>query len=168
MADTAAVHIAKNQFPSFVADISEHHNQLLEQRSMLQKLYSLQLQSKCRAQLSTTLDAENQRQTKTFAAPRFVPFLKRNVLLDGCNSLGVTCYFRQQYLTLSRALLEWLHEIQWPIEASEPDTVGITWLEMVASFCNAWTGILFRVKRTGPDNNLYVQAIADHDENSSP
>ena len=74
VADSAAVHIAKNQFPSSVADISEHHNQLLEQRSMLQKLYSLQLQSKCRAQLSTTLDAENQRQTKTFAAPRFVRF----------------------------------------------------------------------------------------------
>jgi len=37
-------------------------------------------------------------------------------------------------LTLSRALLEWFHEVQWPIEASEPDTVGITLLELVASF----------------------------------
>lgn len=60
-------------------------------------------------------------------------------------------------------LLQWFREIHWPVEASEPDSVGITWLEMVACFCH-WTGFLFPVKRTGRDNRAYLQVTADHDE----
>ena len=72
MADTAAVHTAKNHFPSFVTIfLSITTNGLMEQRSMLQKEYSMPLEMpKCCAKLSTTLDAENRRWTKTLAAPR--------------------------------------------------------------------------------------------------
>ena len=44
--------------------------------------------------------------------------------------------------------------IQWALHGSK-------WWRV---FANAWTGVLFRVKRTGPDNKFYAQAITDHDE----
>ena len=122
--------------------------------------------SQCRA--SSTLDTENQQQTMTLAAP------KRDFLQEACcwtvenewvaPAISVNNNrFGAWGLTLSRALMEWLQAIKWPSEASEPDNVGITWLEMVAIFCQ-WTGMLFPVKRMERDDKFYLQVIADHAE----
>ena len=46
-----------------------------------------------------------------------------------------------------------VNRIQWALHCSN-------WWRV---FANAWTGLLFPVERTGPDNKFYLQAIADHD-----
>lgn len=167
VADSAAVHTARHHFPSLVADLNEHHGFLTTQRNMLKKLYEMHLElSKCRLQLSATLDVAEQ------SPPTVV--VKKNFLHEFCNWVVVDRWnppvisFNNTKcgawgMTLSGLLLEWFREIHWPTTATEPDTVGVTWLEMVACFCH-WTGFLFPVKRTGLDNRSYLQVAADFDE----
>ena len=51
-----------------------------------------------------------------------------------------------------------MRAIQWPTDTAPPDNVGITWLELVASFCQ-WNGFFFPVKRRCRSGGHYLQPI---------
>ena len=97
VADAAAVDTARNLFPSFVSDVTDHHDFLTEQRNMLRKLHCMHLEmSQCRAQLSSILDTENQQQTMTLAAPKG-DFLQEACCWTFLRQLGCTGFFSQQH-----------------------------------------------------------------------
>ena len=133
VADTAAVQTAKCLNPDFATEVSQHHSSLTTERNMLHKLYSMHLEmSKCRTQLAATMDDADTQQTPIITT-------QRNFLQEFCNWVVVDRWtfpvitFNNTKCsawgaTLSRCLLEWFRNIHWPTEASEPDSVGITWL----------------------------------------
>ena len=125
--------------------------------------------SKCRVQLASNLDDENRQQQHMIVQP------KRNFLQEACNWVfsnrwtpPVVSFNNTRFgawgVTPSKALIQWFSETRWPNESSEPDSVGITWLELVAGFCH-WTGILFPVRDRVPTSNSsfkYLQILTRH------
>ena len=164
VADMAAVNCAKYHSPTFVAEAEELHQHIVEQSDMLKQLYQMQLEvSKYKAQLAASLDSETRHKPQSVEPP------SRDFLKEACTWNVETVWVAPpmavnnlQYCAwgpfLARSLLDWMGAIQWPVESALPDNVGVTWLELVASF-SQWLGFLFPVKRRGKGSVFYLQPI---------
>lgn len=66
--------------------------------------------------------------------------------------------------TMAKAMLKWMDQVKWPPaanEAPEFSNIGITWIELVLSFCFE-IGMYFPVKRQGPNGKERLVVMPDY------
>ena len=165
VANDVAIKSCLSLHPWLVASCQELCRELQLFRNSLANWYNLllELQQHC-AVLKTNLEQDRremttreQRQTVVeifchwdVAEPWIIPTLQ-------LSSIDATAWGK----LLSQAMVQWMQLFRWP-QNLQADAHGITWMEMVISFC-LFTGCYFPVPREGSGKQQHLVALPTWD-----
>lgn len=153
VADLSAVRACSGLHPWLVKECVAFGTELQLQRQSLTKWYSLllELQTHC-AKLMTTMEQSSQELTTVLQQQSNfqrmqqwsidAPWQPETVRL----SMLEECSWGRHIAT---ATLQWMNLVVWPQQTTD-DCFGVTWLELVLSFC-LFSGIYLPIPRNGSD-----------------